>query len=120
MIGTKIKKIREDRKLSQIFVAEKLGISQNAYSKLVNNISKLTIDRLKDIAKILEVPDDELLNNETNVFNFTNNKTANGYATYHTSKEIYEETISFLKSELELLREERKQFIQIVDKLTKR
>ena len=61
MIGIKIKRIREDRKLSQLFVAEKLGISQNAYSKLENNISKLTIDRLKDIARILEVPDEELL-----------------------------------------------------------
>ena len=119
MIGLKIKRIREDRKLSQLFVAEKLGISQNAYSKLENNISKLTIDRLKDIAKILEVPDEELLNNETNIFNFTNNKTANGYATYQTTSEVYEETILFLKSELELLREERKQFMLLIHKLSK-
>lgn len=119
MIGIKIKKIREDRNLSQIYVAQKLGISQNAYSKLENNISKLTIDRLKDLAKILEVPEDELLNNETNIFNFNNNKTANGYATYYTTKEVYEETISFLKGELDLLREERKQFIEIINKLSK-
>jgi transcriptional regulator with XRE-family HTH domain len=96
-----------------------LGISQNAYSKIENNHSKITIDRLKDIAKVFDVPEDELLNSETNVFNFTNNKTANGYAIYQTEKESYEEIITLLKSEIELLRLERKELIALISKLSK-
>ena len=115
MIGLKIKRIREDRKLSQTYVAQKLGISQNAYSKIENNHSKVTVDRLKDIAKVFDVPEDELLNNETNVFNFTNNKTANGYAIYQT----HEEMIALLKSEIELLRVERKELIALIGKLSR-
>jgi len=45
-------------------MAKKLNMSQSAYAKLENGITKLDIDRLVDIAKILEVDIQDLLNAE--------------------------------------------------------
>lgn len=33
-----------------------MGISQNAYSKIENNITQLTVHHIKELSKILEVP----------------------------------------------------------------
>lgn len=118
MIGQRIKRFREDRKITQDVVAEKLGITQTAYSKIENNQSKLSVERLKEIAKILDVPEDELLNTEANVFNFTNNKTANGYAIYQGDTSQLIETVEILKAELNQLRLEREKFLAIISQLS--
>lgn len=73
-IGWKIKKIRELRNISQSYMAEKLSISQKAYSKIENCEIKLTEDRLNLISKILDVDKDDIINfNERNIFNSYNN-----------------------------------------------
>jgi len=50
-----IRKIREYRNYSQHYVAAKLSISQNAYSKIELFQSAITLNRLFQIAVILEV-----------------------------------------------------------------
>lgn len=64
MPGSVIKKYREMRNYSQRYVASRLGISQNAYSKIENNITQLTVHHVKSLSKILEVPVTDLLNDE--------------------------------------------------------
>jgi transcriptional regulator with XRE-family HTH domain len=64
MPGHIIKKYREMRNYSQKYVAAKLGISQNAYSKIENNITQLTVHHVKELSKILEVPVTDLLRDE--------------------------------------------------------
>ncbi|WP_293311338.1 helix-turn-helix domain-containing protein [Pedobacter sp. UBA5917] len=54
-VAGNIRKIREYRDYTQDYLAAKLKISQNAYSKIELGYSKLTIDRLFQIAAILEV-----------------------------------------------------------------
>ncbi len=54
-VAGNIRKIREYRNYTQDYLAAKLKISQNAYSKIELGYSKLTIDRLFQIAAILEV-----------------------------------------------------------------
>ncbi len=56
MPGHIIKHYREMKNYSQKYVAGKMGISQNAYSKIENNITQLTVHHLKDLSNILEVP----------------------------------------------------------------
>lgn len=41
-----------------------MGISQNAYSKIENNITQLTVNHVKQISVILDVPIIELLKDE--------------------------------------------------------
>lgn len=93
MIGTKIRFIREERKKTQDLMANKLGISQTAYSKIESNQTQVTIDRLKEIAGILEVSETELINGSPiNQFNIE--KIEKNFAYIHnfveTQKELYE------------------------------
>lgn len=55
VVACNIRKIREFRNYTQDYLAAKLGISQNAYSKIELGYSKLTLERLFQISSILEV-----------------------------------------------------------------
>ena len=54
-IVSNIRKIREFRNYTQDYLAAKLRISQNAYSKIELGYSSITLNRLVQIAEILEV-----------------------------------------------------------------
>jgi transcriptional regulator with XRE-family HTH domain len=74
MSGEKIRIIRELRGYSQEFVANKLGIAQNTYSKIETEQSKLTVKMLNKISDVLGVSPTELLNNEPAIINFASNQ----------------------------------------------
>jgi transcriptional regulator with XRE-family HTH domain len=57
-----IRKIREFRNYTQDYLAAKLNISQNAYSKIELGYSSITLTRLIHIAQILEISLVELIN----------------------------------------------------------
>lgn len=60
-VAGNIRKVREYRNYTQDYLAAKLEISQNAYSKIELGYSKITLDRLFNIANILEVEVMQLL-----------------------------------------------------------
>jgi transcriptional regulator with XRE-family HTH domain len=64
MPGHVIKKYREMRNYSQKYVAAKMDMSQNAYSKIENNITQLTVHHVKELSKILEVSITDLLRDD--------------------------------------------------------
>lgn len=55
VVAGNIRKVREYRNYTQDYLAAKLSISQNAYSKIELGYSKITLDRLFQIAIILEI-----------------------------------------------------------------
>jgi transcriptional regulator with XRE-family HTH domain len=55
MPGTIIKKIRQERNMKQEDVAQQMGISQAAYSKLENNQTELTVRHCKMLSRIFGV-----------------------------------------------------------------
>jgi transcriptional regulator with XRE-family HTH domain len=64
-LDTTIRNIKRQRKLkgySQEYVASKLDISQNAYSKVELGVTKLTLEALLSIAEVLELQVAELIN----------------------------------------------------------
>ncbi|NCD68648.1 helix-turn-helix domain-containing protein [Mucilaginibacter agri] len=54
-IASNIRRIRESKGYTQEYLAMKLGISQNAYSKIELGYTKITLERLFHISKIIEV-----------------------------------------------------------------
>jgi transcriptional regulator with XRE-family HTH domain len=64
MPGNIIKQYRELRNYSQEYIAKKMGISQNAYSKIENNITQLTVNHLKSISSTLDIPIIDLLKDD--------------------------------------------------------
>ena len=49
-----IRDLRQEKSYSQEYMAFKLTFSQNAYSKLERGVTRLTLERLAQIAEILE------------------------------------------------------------------
>lgn len=86
-ITTRIKKIREFKKIRQEDVAEKLHLSVKAYQKIENGITKLDIDRLAEIAKILEVSVTDLINADEGLY--INQVSHNGQVGFSTKDVVF-------------------------------
>ena len=61
MLGEKIKKYREEKKMTQVEVADVLGVKPATISKYEAGILEPNIESLKKLAELLEVSVDELL-----------------------------------------------------------
>jgi transcriptional regulator with XRE-family HTH domain len=73
-VAVNIRKIREYRNYTQEYLAMKLSISQNAYSKIELGYTKITLERLYQIALILELDLIDLIKAEsTEVVQLLNN-----------------------------------------------
>ncbi len=57
----KIRQIRNDKNLTQEFVAEQIGCSQSHYAKLENGKVKLSIEILQKISTVFKLSVSELL-----------------------------------------------------------
>ena len=65
-IAGNIRKLREFRDYTQDYLAAKLNISQNAYSKIELGYSRITLERLFVIASVLEVNPVDIISAEKN------------------------------------------------------
>jgi len=116
----KIKKYRELKNYTQEYMAEKLDISQNTYSKIENGGIKLTVDRLKQISDILETPVEEMINGENQVFNFHNSNIEKFYgyieSLHEDNKELTMTTIKILNDQLSYLQKENERLLTLLEK----
>ena len=55
MYGPKLKRMREAKNYSQEYMAAQLNIEQCTYSRIESGKIKLDLNKLKSIAKVLEV-----------------------------------------------------------------
>lgn len=60
-IGSQMKTIRQEKGITQEDVADKLNISQSSYAKLENGGTVIDIERLQEVADVLEVPNSEFI-----------------------------------------------------------
>ena len=63
MYGEKIKELREQKRISQEAMAEKLHITQSAYSKYESNQVQISVDMLLRVAEVLEISPMDIINN---------------------------------------------------------
>ncbi|RHB60405.1 helix-turn-helix domain-containing protein [Hungatella hathewayi] len=64
-IGTRIKRLRLEKRLSQKAMAEKLRIPYSTYSNYENNNREPNYETIKNIAEVLGITVEYLLNGET-------------------------------------------------------
>ncbi len=114
-VGNKIKKFREQRNYTQQYMSDRLKISQNTYSKIETGGIKLTVVRLNQIAEVLEVPVEQILSSDNQVFNFHNSNIEKFYGYIETlhedNKELTQKTIEILNSQLEYLKKENEKLL---------
>lgn len=105
---TKIKQIRELKNFTQEYVAQQLGLSTRAYSKIETGETQLTINRLNEISAILEVQPMEVLGfDDKKVFNFYNSNDINNVKNMNMPEKLiqqYEETIQALKEQIAVMK----------------
>lgn len=93
----KIRAIRTQQKISQEQMAERLDLTPQAYSKIESGKTKLSLDRIQQIAQILNIDVTELIhNNDNGVFllineNCTNENLNNGVIIYHGNQQSINE-----------------------------
>lgn len=117
-VGHKIKKYRELKNYTQAYMSKELEISQNTYSKIESGGIKLTVNRLKQIGKVLEIPIEELISNDNQSFTFNNSNIDKFYGYIETvredNKELVQTTIDILNEQIEYLRKENERLIDVI------
>ena len=108
-IEEKIKNLREIKNFTQEFMAEKLGITQAAYSKLESGTTKISYSKIEEISNIFGIKVEELLSFDSQkYFNSFNNVKGsnNGSVTIKVEegdiKQLYEDKINLLQKLLTL------------------
>jgi transcriptional regulator with XRE-family HTH domain len=102
-VGTRIRKIREQRGLSQDNMATELGITQPSYARLEKKDDRISITRIISIAKILKTTVSELINEKVeNAITQQNSKNPQAYV--DNISQADKEHIKTLKDEIIFLR----------------
>ncbi|PYF76132.1 helix-turn-helix domain-containing protein [Pedobacter nutrimenti] len=123
-VGSNIKEIREvEKNFKRTYVAERLNISERAYSNIENNVSELTVSRLEDIAIIFDCSPLYILNYKTakkEFYNYFHNNAGNNGVNIMNQGVQAQPTITdrVVKLQEELLESERKR-IALLEALLK-
>lgn len=108
-ISKNIRKYRELKGFSQEYMANQLDINQASYAKIESSSTKLTVERLFAISKLLETEVTELLDVKTQtVFNVYDNENAVGQQKvqnlYQDNKDVYEKLLQSKDEQIALLK----------------
>ncbi|WP_066801000.1 helix-turn-helix domain-containing protein [Moraxella oblonga] len=122
----KIRTLREQKQLTQEDVAERLFMSVSGYSKIERGETRLNMERLEQIADVLDIDILELISkSEGNVIYALNSGYHNFQNTIYHNAESYQSEIDRLnliithKDELLAQKEQENQRLQdLIDKLT--
>ena len=114
-VGEKIRKIREIKGYYQEYMASKLNMSQNNYSRIEMGQNKINLDRLHEIAEVLGVDDLDILKfDDKYFFNSVSHNQTGG----ETKSGIFngDDLVKSLQAEIQYLRSENQRLLTIVEK----
>lgn len=122
-IGDTIKKAREEKQYTQQYLAQQLGMTQKAYSKIETSQTQLTVAHLDKIAEVLETSINQLLGTDGAVYNnyATNTGPGDGIVINKTPSEklsdLYEKMIAKQSEENAYLREQNAALLKTIEAL---
>ncbi len=127
-LGKRIAKIREARGLKQENVAEILKITTNSYAKIERDESDISLSRLGEIAKALEVDIKTFFEEKNPIIilgdvrenaqiNGKNGKQYNHTIKFDKERQSYQNHITDLQKQLEVLQKNNENLQKIIDKL---
>ncbi|MDV2446799.1 transcriptional regulator [Elizabethkingia anophelis] len=99
IVGSRIKRIREEKGIKQEYMAYELDISQSNYGRLEKQDSRLTVPKIQKIAEVLGVSVALLFGEKSN--NIANvNEDCNSFGESIKHIESLKEEINFLRKML--------------------
>jgi len=102
IIGQKIKKLREEKGITQETMAIQLDVTQSNYGRLEKDDRRLNVVKLLKIAKILDININHLFN-EVISENF---EPGNEEVFSQANKEVYDILVNSLRAEIQHLKDE--------------
>ena len=69
VVGSKIRYYREQKKMSQLALADAVGVTQNTIYQIETARSEMKLEKLFNIAEVLDVTPDKLLPDESKTSN---------------------------------------------------
>ncbi|MCE5214667.1 MAG: helix-turn-helix domain-containing protein [Methanobacterium sp.] len=111
-----IKKHREQKGLRQQDMADKLNMNIRSYQNLESGATKLDLERLAQIADVLETPTEDLLRQDGVYIHQEIRETSNGFV-YHygIEEEMLNRLLAAKDAENQLLRDEIKYLKDKID-----
>jgi transcriptional regulator with XRE-family HTH domain len=113
--------LREVNNYTQEYVAEKIGVDQSTYSKIERNPKNLRTDQAEKLAELYDVSLSDVITGGVSIA-FSNNTIDKGYV-HHLHEAEQSETINAhlseiksLKEEIEYLRNQNKQLLDLIGK----
>ena len=73
-IHNRVKALREEKKLSQEYIAHELGLNQSQYSRRENGEVKFMAQEVFNLSKLLDTPVGDLFGDEVMIFQNTHQK----------------------------------------------
>ncbi len=111
-LGITVQRLRERKKIKQEIMAEKLGITQPAYSRIEKGDTKMTTEKLEKIAQALDMTPEEIYEEDRKIVITHNHNKDTGSVFYNnfssTEKDLYEKLLAEKDKQLQ----EKDQYIQ--------
>jgi transcriptional regulator with XRE-family HTH domain len=120
--------LRESRDYSQEYVANVLNINQKTYSNLESGKTKMTLERIQQLADFYHVKPDYFLSEELPVINYNNGPNSHGgvYETYNNNfgefeimKKVYDQLLNDKNQRIIQLENQVSKLTSIIEELTK-
>lgn len=120
--------LRESKDYSQEYVADVLNINQKTYSSLESGKSKITVERINQLADLYHVKPDYFLSEELPVINYNTGPNSHGgnFKTYNNNtgeidfiKLVYEKMLQEKNQTILSLENQIEKLTSIIQELTK-
>ena len=102
-IGNKIKKLRELKGFKREYMAERLGVSQQSYSKLESEKADVPFSKIEQLAEIFQIKPEELIAFDTQYIfnNYGNPSQGIAYNNFpEKMQQLYEDKIKLLEEKV--------------------
>jgi transcriptional regulator with XRE-family HTH domain len=124
-VGNKLFSTREERKLTQNEMADLLGLSSSAYSRLERNQVSVEVEQIVNFAKVLDIPLQDFLPETLTITNSHNDNAQVGFIIgnyYSYGSEANEKLANeneVLREKNEMLQSKIKDLEQIIELMKK-
>ncbi len=118
IIGKNIRKFRELKGYSQEYMANEMELTQTSYAKLESNSTKISVERLFTIAKLLETDVADILElNKQTIYHQDIKEHSIGHQEvqnlHQDNKEVYEKLLQSKDEQIALLKSLLSQYIKL-------